>query len=112
MMHQIIRIRTATQIILGMFNGKFTGTPKNKSGNHKGYSRSLPVRLVYQISVADWISWQPQSPVWFLGEYPSRAAVDKVDKKAKADDIKITPNLQWTCLDDSAKLWREWLKQD
>ena len=48
-----------------------------------------------------------KAPVWFLGEYPSRAAVEKVDKKAKADDIEITPNLQWSCLDDSAKLWRE-----
>ena len=48
-----------------------------------------------------------QAPVWFLGEYPSCAAVAKVDKKANANDIKLTPNLQWSCLDDSAKLWRE-----
>ena len=40
-------------------------------------------------------------------EYPSCAAVAKVDKKANANDIKLTPNLQWSCLDDSAKLWRE-----
>ena len=45
--------------------------------------------------------------VWFLGEYPSRTAVANVVKKAKASGIEITPNLQWSCLDDSAKLWRE-----
>ena len=49
-----------------------------------------------------------KAPVWFLGEYPSRAALDKVDKIANADDdIEITANLQWSCIDDSAKLWRE-----
>ena len=46
-----------------------------------------------------------KASVWFLGEYPSRTAIDKVDKKAGAGGA--TPNLQWSCLDESAKLWRE-----
>ena len=46
-----------------------------------------------------------KAPVWFLGEYPSCSAVDKVVKKAKASGA--TSNLQWSCLDESAKLWRE-----
>ena len=46
-----------------------------------------------------------KAPVWFLGEYPSCSAVDKVVKKAKASGA--ASNLQWSCLDESAKLWRE-----
>ena len=48
-----------------------------------------------------------KAPVWFLGEYPSRVGVTKVDKKAKARGIEKTANLQWSCLDVSANLWRE-----
>ena len=73
-------------------------------------------KVIRDHALCDWFTEYPwltgslgnfKSPVWFLGEYPSRAAVDKVDQKAKANDIKLTPNLQWSCLDDSAKLWRE-----
>ena len=84
---------------------------------------SKPNRIISEIKkvirhhyLHDWITECPwltgslgnlKAPVWFLGEYPSRAAVDKVDKKARADDIELTADLQWSCLDDSANLWRE-----
>ena len=74
-------------------------------------------KVIRDHALCDWFNEYPwltgylgnlKAPVWFLGEYPSRAALDKVDKIANADDdIGITPNLQWSCLDESAKLWRE-----
>ena len=73
-------------------------------------------KIIRDQALCDWFIKYPwltgslgnlKAPVWFLGEYPSRAAVDKVDKKAKADGIELTANLQWSCLDDSANLWRE-----
>ena len=73
-------------------------------------------KVIRDHALCDWFNEYPwltgslgnlKSPVWFLGEYPSCTAVAKVDKKANANDIKSPANLQWSCLDDSAKLWRE-----
>ena len=73
-------------------------------------------KVIRDHALCDWFTEYPwltgslgnfKSPVWFLGEYLSRTAVANVDKKAKAAGIKKTPNLQWSCLDDSANLWRE-----
>ena len=73
-------------------------------------------KVIRDHALCDWFNEYPwltgslgnlKSPVWFLGEYPSCAAVAKVDKKANANGTELTPNLQWSCIDDSAKLWRE-----
>ena len=72
--------------------------------------------VIHDHALCDWFNEYPwltgslgnlKSPVWFLGEYPSCAAVGKVDKNANANGTELTPNLQWSCIDDSAKLWRE-----
>ena len=73
-------------------------------------------KVIRDHALCDWFNEFPwlagslgnlKAPVWFLGEYPSCAAVEKVDKKANANGIKLPANFQWSCLDDSAKLWRE-----
>ena len=73
-------------------------------------------KVIRDHALCDWFNEYPwltgslgnlKSPVWFLGEYPSCTAVAKVDKKANANGTELTPNLQWSCIDDSAKLWRE-----
>ena len=73
-------------------------------------------KVIRDHDLCDWFTKHPwltgyvgklKAPVWFLGEYPSRTAVASVDQKAKTGGFEITPNLQWSCLDESAKLWRE-----
>ena len=73
-------------------------------------------KVIRDHALCDWFNEYPwltgslgnlKARVWFLGEYPSRAAVAKVDNRAKAGGFEITANLQWSCLEDSAKLWRE-----
>ena len=73
-------------------------------------------KVIRDHALCDWFNEYPwltsslgdlKASVWFLGEYPSRAAVAKVVKKAKADDTDRTASLQWSCLDNSANLWRE-----
>ena len=90
-----------------MFNGRNIGTPKINLAIKK---------VIRDHALCDWFNEYPwltgslgnlKSPVWFLGEYPSCTAVAKVDKKANANGTKLTPNLQWSCFDESAKLWRE-----
>jgi hypothetical protein len=48
----------------------------------------------------------PQSPVWFVGENPSLAAVRRIDGRASAK----TENLQWNC-HDGDQLLREALTE-
>ena len=71
-------------------------------------------KIIRDHGLCDWLTKYPwltgslgnlKAPVWFLGEYPSRTAIAKVDKKADAGGA--TSNLQWSCFDESAKLWRE-----
>ena len=45
----------------------------------------------------------PNSSVWFIGRNPSESAVERVDSKSK----EKSTNLQWSCLDIAAQLWRE-----
>ena len=71
-------------------------------------------KIIRDHGLCDWLTKYPwltgslgnlKAPVWFLGEYPSRTAIAKVDKKVDAGGA--TSNLQWSCFDESAKLWRE-----
>lgn len=48
----------------------------------------------------------PQFPVWFVGENPSRAAVERIDRREPAK----TENLQWNC-HDGDQLLRESLTE-
>ena len=45
----------------------------------------------------------PTAAVWFLGLYPSLTPVERIDR---ISPVK-SPNLQWSCNDRGARLWRE-----
>ena len=74
--------------------------------------KQMTKSVIREHSLNDWFveyPWltgslgNPNSPVWFVGEIPSMNAVKRVDK---GSNLK-SPNLQWSCLDKGAGLWRE-----